>query len=292
MLKSIPGALALGLALTACGGSTYSATPVTPLAPAVTHLYVGDDQTPGFMRVYELPLTAASTPVASIPMSSPINIGSNASNVAVTTLSGSVNIFTQPLTSASLPIATFNSTGSGIPFFTASGSLIQAGGTKVNVYTPPFSNSSVPSSTIAVPGTAAQNLAIDPAGNIYVGSDANTIGAIVGGVLTTIVTAPAGTQFRGMAATATQLFVVEFGGGSQGIDVFSLPLTAASTPVATIDNGQRGGEAAAVDANGNLYVGNLGDRTVEVFSPPFTNSSVPVLTLNTNAEIFGISIGP
>src|ERR1041385_422314 len=68
--------------LAACSSSS------TDNNPAVTqHLYVGDDQTTGSLRVYALPLTANSTPVASIPMNKAFNIGLNATTLAVTDLS-------------------------------------------------------------------------------------------------------------------------------------------------------------------------------------------------------------
>ena len=53
-------------------------------------------------------------------------------------------------------------------------------------------------------------------------------------------------------------------------------------------------EGVALDAAGNLYVGNLGDSTVTVFAPPFSSGSAPTLTFTVNNgtfTIFGIGIG-
>ena len=276
--------LAVLAALAACSSSTDN-------NPAVTqHLYVGDDQTTGSLRVYALPLTANSTPVASIPMNKAFNIGLNATTLAVTDLSSNLYFFTLPVSSSSTPYAQFAAGSDGTPLFLPNGSLYQGGSGKINVYTPPFTNTSTPSSFVTTAGLSPAYLAIDPAGNVYETSGGNTIGVITAGALTTTLTAAVATQFRGLAASATQLFACEFLATSNNIYIYSLPLTPTSTPAVTITLGTDGPEGCALDADGKLYVGAVGGHIL-VFTPPFSNSSTPSVTLSTSAVIFGIAVG-
>jgi len=104
-----------------------------------------------------------------------------------------------------------------------------------------------------------------------------------------------GTNYRKAAISATQLFVTSV--GTTRVDVYNLPITAASVPAFSITNGVNIPEAAAVDAAGNLYVGNLGNSTVTVYAPQFSAASAPTTTLNVTDggggafQIFSIAIG-
>jgi hypothetical protein len=276
--------LVLLAALAACGSSTDN-------NPAVTqHLYVGDDQATGSLRVYALPLTASSAPVAAVPMNQAFNLGLNTTTLAVTDLSSNLYFFTLPISSSSTPYAQFAAGSDGTPIFLASGSLYQGGSGKINVYTPPFTNSSAPSSFVTTAGLSPAYLAIDPNGNVYEATGGNVIGVISGGTLTTTLTAAAGTQFRGLAASATQLFACEFLGNSNNIHIYSLPLTATAAPAVTISLGTEGPEGCSLDADGKLYVGTIGGKIL-VFSPPFSGTSTASVTLSTSAIIFGIAVG-
>lgn len=274
-------------ALAACGDTV---TPVPP-PPPTQHLYVGDDAATGFLRSYALPLTANSVPVAAVAMNKPFTIGVNSTTLAVTTLSADMSFFTLPLTSTSVPYATFAAGSDGTPLFVGLGYLDQGGSRSINVYLPPFSNASVPGSSIATPGLDPDELAIDPAGNIYESSGANTIAVVSAGAVVATLTAAAGTEFRGMAASATQLFACGFTGQSYNMYVYALPLTASAVPVATINFGTDPAEGCALDASGNLYVGTIGGR-IFVYAPPITSSSAPKVILSTTAIIFGLAVGP
>jgi len=279
------------LALAACSGSATNTETPPPPPPPTQHLYVGDDQTTGALRSYALPIAASSTPAASVGMNSPFTIGLNSTTLAVADLNSNLYWFTLPLTSTSTPYAMIAAGSDGTPIFTPAGTLYQGGIGKINVYTPPFTSSSTPSSSITTTGLSPDDMAIDPNGNVYETTGGNTIGVVTGGVLTTTLTAPVGTQFRGLAATSSQLFACEFvSQGSRNIYVYSLPLTASATPAVIINLGSYSPEGCAVDADGNLYMGSS-DGTVLEFKPPFTSASVPAVTLTTPAVIFGIAIG-
>ena len=276
-------------AVAACGDSGYTSVPPPP--PNVQHLYVGDDNASGSLRAYTLPLTASSTPVATVPMNQPFTIGVNSSTLAVATLDGTLSFFTLPLTSASTAYASFAAGSDGTPLFVANGYLYQGGSNKINIYLPPFSNSSVSTSSVTTTGLSPGDLALDPAGNIYETSGGNTIGVVSGTTLGTTLTAAAGLGFRGLAASATQLFACTVSSSTSSVNIYALPLTASATPTATINFGTHSAEGCALDASGNLYVGTP-DGFIYVFAPPFTSSSTPTVTLTTPAIIFGLTVGP
>jgi hypothetical protein len=310
----------IAFALTACTAQTVTLTP-RPASPSATpsprpsspgatpsptptasprvaaHLYVGDDNSSGSLRAYALPLTASSTPVASIPVNVSLYVASNASYVAVTS-SSNVIMFPLPLSSSTSPIATFSSGCCGAaPVFFPNGTLAIAddgsGNPPFDLYSPPFTNATTQSGTFAPAGLSnAHYSAFDPAGNLYVNDSNRTITAVTGSTETATVTGPSGIQYRGMAATATQLFACGFNANDTNlIDVYALPLTSSSTPAFEITNGAQD-EACAVDASGNLYSAGASGPDIEVYTPPFSSSSAPSVSVPTNATVFGMSIGP
>ena len=92
-------------------------------------------------------------------------------------------------------------------------------------------------------------------------------------------------SYREMAVSGTQLFVVNSVVSLSKIDVYNLPITAASAPAFLISNGLFGGSVSAsgvaVDSSGNLYAGlggNLGTTDtggVRLYVPPFSGASAP-----------------
>src|SRR5258708_16829275 len=98
---------------------------------------------------------------------------------------------------------------------------------------------------------------------------------------------------RKISISTTQLFAAEVSGSTGRVDVYTLPITAASAPAFSITNGTNTPEAVALDALGNLYVGNLGNSTVTVYSSPFSGASAAVTTMTAagSPAIFGIAIG-
>src|SRR4029077_177271 len=107
----------------------------------------------------------------------------------------------------------------------------------------------------------------------------NKIYYISGGSVATTVTGPSARAYRGMAVGPTQLFVCSVNGPTGQVDIYNLPLSSSSAPAATITTGLDGPEGCALDASGNLYAGNITNKTVTVYAPPFSNTSAPTVTL-------------
>jgi sugar lactone lactonase YvrE len=297
----------LALAFAGCSSST---SPVFPIVTGGgggtpgTHLYVGDDSATGRISQFSLPLTAASVPTFTITgAANNVSIGLDAAgHIAVGDFAGHLAyVGTLPLSASSTPTATFNNgaaVNAGAIAFTSAGSMyVSSTGANVYGYTSPFSNASVPSTTTTAAGlTSAIGLAFDAAGNMYVGnaggagSNIYVFAPPYTGAPTVVTTAVAGTAYRKLALNSTQLFVANVG-GTGGIYVYTLPLTAASVPAFIIPNAQDP-EGIAVDSSGNLYSGNLNNSTVTVYSPPFSAASVPATTVTVAGyAIFGIAIG-
>ena len=109
-------------------------------------------------------------------------------------------------------------------------------------------------------------------------------------------TAVPASSYRQMAISGTQLFVVASQVSASRIDVYNLPITAASAPAFFIGTGLFGGSATAngvaVDSSGNLYAGlsgNLGTTDsggIRIYVPPFSGASAP----NVANGVFGVTL--
>ncbi len=291
-------ALAAGLFLAACSSSTSTtnppppppAPPPPPPPPVTQHLYVGQDDIPGSILVYNLPLTTTSVPVDTVPYNADVNLGINATTLVANRISDyTVSFFHLPLTSASVPYATLPVGLLETPLLLPGGSLYLAAPDTINVYSAPFSSGSTPSSRIGMHNFTAHAMTVDPNGSIYA-ADATEIDVITGGSVVTTLTAAPGTEFDALAASATQLFACEGTGFASHVFVYALPLTATSTPTVPRNSGTVGASGCALDASGNLYI--TWGPTVVVFTPPFTSGSTPALNLSVSGGGSGIAIGP
>jgi hypothetical protein len=281
--------------LSACGSGSSDNQPLQQ-----QHLYVGNDNSAGHILQYTLPITAASTPVATIAADNVTCLAvDDAGNLAAGDYAGHLWIFNAPLTSASTASATFNNgsaAGNGQILFNSAGDLFASTeDTSVNLFTPPLSSASTVSQSITAAGiTYAIGAVLDASGNLIVGSDANLyVFAPTFTAAPTVTPTVTGASYRKIAISNSQLFVARVD-GTGGIDVYNLPLTSASVPLFTMTNVNIP-EAVAFDNGGNLYVGNVGDATIRVFSPPFAATSTPSVTLTVgnpaNFGLFGIAIG-
>ena len=96
-------------------GCSSSSTPPPPPA-ATQHLYVTDHGNPGSVFVFNLPVTAASTPAVTL-----LTTGNTAGNPCFDTthiyvpmgVGNTVQVFALPLTATSVPAFSLTTTGSG-----------------------------------------------------------------------------------------------------------------------------------------------------------------------------------
>ena len=288
--------------LAACGGGSTN----TPGPPSGTqHLYTNG--TTGHVLQFALPLSG-STPKAtlSLPTASDVSAVTvdSAGNVAVGAFGGSISIFTGPITGSSSASATFkNGTSTfvdNLAFNSAGDLFASTNSNSINVFTHPLTSASTPSQVISVNLTASDGLAFDSANNLIVSNAPTPTSSNLlvyappyTGVPIATVAIPAA-SYRQMAISGTQLFVVNSNVSASKIDVYNLPITAASAPAFLISNGLFGGSVSssgvALDSSGNLYAGlsgNLGTTDsggIRIYVPPF--SGAPTVANG----VFGITL--
>ncbi|HEV3089039.1 MAG TPA: hypothetical protein VGX96_17640 [Candidatus Elarobacter sp.] len=302
-------------------------TPTPTPTPAPLHLYVGSDNTPGQVLQFNLPLTMSTTSNFAIASNNVVAVAVDANgNLAVGDNAGNLQYFTAPLSGASVPAATFkNGTASNngqIAFLSAGGFWAATVSNRTNRFNPPFSNASVPAAFVTDPGMVSDiGVAIDPAQNLYIanagtGNAAACVGTSNPGggcgsniyvyappytgapiITPNVINFPfnsLSTAYRKLAVNATRLYAASVSNAPGRVDVYNLPITAASTPAFSLQSGVNTPEALALDPAGNLYIGNLSDATITVYTAPITAGSVPSLIykVSTGAfAIFGIAIG-
>jgi hypothetical protein len=306
---------------------TPTPTPTPAPTPTPLHLYVGNDNTSGSVLQFNLPLTMSTTSNFAIASNNVVTVGVDANgNLAVGDNAGHLQFFTAPLSGASVPAATFNNgaaTNNGNASFLSTGDFWAATvSNRVNRFNSPFSNASVPAAFVTDAGMvsdigtaidAAQNLYISNAGtgnaaacagtsqpgggcgsNIYVYAPPYTGAPIITPNVINYPFSSASTAYRKIAVNATQLYAASVANAPGRVDVYNLPITAASTPAFNLQTGVNTPEGLALDPAGNLYIGNLSDATVTVYTAPITAGSVPslIFKVSTGAfAIFGIAVG-
>lgn len=269
-------------------------------------LYAGNDNPSGGVQQYTLPISPSSTPNFTFAASNTVSVGVDGSgNVAIGDFTGNLKFFSAPISGASTPAASFvNGAGpnTGQIIFNPAGEMFASTfGTAVNRFTPPFTNATTPSQSITAVGlTAAAGIVFDSAQNLYVANSAGPgsnlfVFAPPYTSASVITPSAAGTAYRKIAISGSQLFAASVAPGVGRVDVYTLPLTNASTPAFSITSGMDTPEGLAFDASGRLHVGNLGaaNGSVVVYTGPFSAASVPTTTLPfaPGFSLFGIAIG-
>jgi hypothetical protein len=300
-LLGVCSLLAAIIALAGCGDSSHS---------AASHLYVGNNATPGQVLQFALPLTNHSGATAVVANSATNDVVAlaldPAGNLTTGDSAGHLAIYTAPFGNSSTPSTSFNNgpaSNSGQLLFNGTGDLFAAtAGPSFNLFSHPLSSSSTPSNIIHDKAlNLTTGVAIDGNGNLIIsnagtGSSNLVVCAPVPQGLTPNVTfvTPAvnGARYRHLAISNNQVFVASATGGTGQIDVYSLPLSSTSAPAFSMTN-VNVPETVAFDSSGNLYVGNAGDHTIRVFPPPFSASSTPnvTLTLSSTFDIEAVAIG-
>ena len=296
--------------LTACGGSSKPPFPPVPGPPPATqHLYTNGAL--GNAVQFALPLTS-STPSATLLNPTANNVSAlavdSAGNVAIGDFSGNIFIFNAPITGSASPSATFkNGTA---PFvenlaFNSAGDLFATTfSNRINVFTHPFTSASTPSQVItSVDLTNSRGIVLDSTNNLIVGNSPSLAAGSKLLVYAPPYTGPPiatasdlATSYRQMVISGTQLFISDSLVSTSRIDVYNLPITAASTPAFIIRNGIFGGSVSAngiaVDSSGNLYAGLSGNTgtpdmgAIRIYVPPFSTASTPSVAQG----VFGTSL--
>src|SRR6476646_4570008 len=278
--------------LAACGGSTKSSVPGPP--PGTQHLYINGATGQAFQ--FALPLTG-STPSATLSLPTASDVSAVAvdttGNVAVGAFGGSISIFKEPVTGSGSASATFkNGTSTlvdNLAFNSAGDLFATTNSNTINVFTHPLTSASTPSQVItSVNLTTGVGVALDSANNLIVSNSPSPAGSNLlvyappyTGLPIATAAIPAA-SYRDMAISGTQLFVVNSNVSASKIDVYDLPITAASAPAFLIKNGLFGGSVSAsgvaVDSSGNLHAGlggNLGTTDgggIRIYVPPFSGA--------------------
>jgi hypothetical protein len=255
--------------------------------------------TTGHALQFALPL-AGTTPTATLSLTTASDVSAvaldSAGNLAVGDVTGNISIFSGPITGSASPSATFkNGTATFVDqmVFNSVGDLFATSFTnQINVFTHPLTSASTPSQVITSANlTSAFGVALDSANNLIVSNSPTPAGSnllvyappYTGLPIATAVVPAA--NYRQMAISGTQLFVVNSQVSTSKIDVYNLPITAAGAPAFLISNGLFGGSVSgsgvALDSSGNLYAGlggNLGTTDsggVRIYVPPFSGASAP-----------------
>lgn len=293
--------------LAACGGSSKPLPPGPP--PATQHLYVNGNT--GHALQFPLPLSG-SAPSATLSLATASDVSAvavdSAGNVAVGAFGGSISIFNGPITGSASASATFkNGTSTlvdNLAFNSAGDLFATTNSNTINVFTHPLTSASTPSQVITSANlTTSVGIVLDSANNLIV---SNSPSLAAGSTL--LVYAPPYTglpivtaaipaiSYRQMAINGTQLFVVASLVSASRIDVYNLPITAASAPAFFINNGLFGGSVTgsgvALDSSGNLYAGLSGNTgppdvgAIRIYVPPFSGASAP----NVTTSVFGTTL--
>jgi hypothetical protein len=306
-MRTFGVAIILGVLLVdvaGCSSSSTSPTP-TPTPVGVQHLYVTDNGSPGTVFVFNLPLTATSTPTVTL-----LTTGNGAANPCFDNAgshiyvpmdgSDTVQVFALPLTASSTPAFTLTTTSTGEDcHFDGSGNLYvaESAGSKIEVFKAPVASGSIVNSTIT--GAALVNpwgIWTDASGNVF--SSTHPSAAVEYSAF------PTNAQTAAFGPTSNDQFGLALGPSGSlyaanataagVIDVYDPPFSNSSTKnvAETITTPLTNWVSyMAFDAAGNLYAGgSAATFHVLVYASPYTGAPVD---LNRGAtRVQGVAIGP
>lgn len=292
-------------------GSTPSPTPTSPPTPPPKHLYLSlypaYQGGPGGLDVFSLPITSASTPVATVNSpgggAAPLGLAIDSSDRLFGSTYNYVEVYALPIVNGATPAFTANI--EGIPMvFDGVGDLFDGsalgtgacgfGGVYstpfINEVYPPITSSSVPNVHITEPevcnGPAVVGLALDHGGNLW---------AAIEGRLDKF-----SPPFTNSSVPALSISMCAYGlgfdsvgnmyvRGCDGLDVCRPPFGPSMKKAYTITSTGVGNEVTGsitFDAAGNMYLmGGRGATCVDpcpllMYSPPFGGGSQPAVTIS------------
>ncbi len=236
---------------------------------------------------YSLPLTSSTqAPAETIPLGNAFLLTEDASgNVFAASYSNPATVIEIPPPYTNAVVT--NSLGGNNPYQIAVApngdlALANTSGSPGSLYPSPFSATAAPTAISASGLSTPYGVAFDASNNLYLGNqgsaDVVMFAPPYSGTPVTVKT----TALPYSLTISGNTLVV---GESTAIDVFSLPLTGASTPAATLTNGVSYVYGTALDASGNLWVANDGggaksEGSIEEFTKPFTTGEAPAVSIS------------
>ena len=231
---------------------------------------------------YTLPLTSATqSPAVSIGLNNPEYLAEDASgNVFAANLGGPTIVLEipPPYTAATVT----NSLGNNDALQMAlapNGDLALANVGDGSLYAPPYTAAPTALSNGL---SSPYGVAFDASNNLYFGNNGAVTLAMLAPPYTGAPTTVSLSSYAdGLTVSGTTLFV----GENADVDIFSLPLTASSTPIATLSRGISRVFRSAVDARGNLWVANQhggasNEGSIEEFTKPFSTGEIPAVRIS------------
>lgn len=303
MHHRLGAALAAAFSLAGLTSCSSSSTPTPP--QMVQHLYVTDRKSPTTIYVFNLPLTATSTPA--VTLLTAINDGENvcfdgAGHILVAFGTAmKIGVYTLPLTATSTPA--FSLTTTSTPrdcHFDSSGNLYAAesDASIIEVFKAPVTSSSTVNSTItSAPLSGPWGVWTDSSGNVFASTSLNAAveySAFPANAQSAAFGPKSSDQFGIALGPTGSLYVANATTGGT-IDVFDPPFTNASTKNAakTIATSLTGFVSyMSFDAAANLYVGGTDGTNfhVLVYASPYTGA--PLDLNRAAAPVDGVGIGP
>lgn len=271
------------------------------------HMYVSNDDNPGVIYVYTLPVTAASTPVASVTVGEfPGMLFVDARGrlfVPEFYSATTVQVFSLPLTAASTPLFDLTTSQDDPNAVTedASGNVYVAdedSGGYIDIYNGPVTGAASPSSTISnnAVGTSGlkypYDIAIAPNGDLYA-SDTSDINQFTPPFTAASVPSASVTPNQdnyGLRVDSSNRVFVANASADGIVNVFTQPITNSSTPAFNLSVSGTYVKGLAFDGSGNLWAVDGNNALWEV-KAPITSSSTATKIL-TLTEGYGIAFGP
>ncbi len=283
----------LGCAIVASFAACKSTNAIPNTISVQKHLYVTDDS--GNIQVYDLPLTASSTPSLTLAGAACNDCGIAVSHTKLYVGQGSsVKVYQLPLTASSTPIQTLTASGSTTLSVTAdsSGTIYVAeddsGTCCVDVY-----QGGASSPTFTLSGASVDDpfgVAIDGSGNAFVANASN-----IGYFAATVHSGEAGITFgrdnfnEGLVTDSGDNLYVADGDGHGTMDIYHPSYTGATTVANTVTLNAGYLEQMVVGSNGTMYIANETPNQLDVLTSPYTSIA---LAVPTTFEGYGMAIGP
>ena len=299
--------LGFAFVLAGCRGN---GTAFNPPGGSLTfkHMYVSNNDNPGLIYVYTLPVSAASTPVATVTVGefhAMLFVDAKGRLFVPEFYSSAttVQVFKLPLTAASTPLFDLTTSQPEPDAVTedASGTVYVAderSGGYIDIYNGPVTGAASPSSTISNNAVGNSGLmypydiAIAPNGDLYA-SDYQDINQFTPPFIASSVPSASVTPNQdnyGLRVDSNNRVFVADASADGIVNVYTQPVTNSSTPAFNLSVSGTYVVGLAFDGSGNLWAVDANNALWEV-TAPITSSSTATKIL-TLTEGYGIAFGP